>query len=58
VHDLGEKIGCGAHLASLRRMSSGRFDVAKAVPFEKLLTRSRKELEPDIIPIFKLTGTE
>ncbi len=54
VHDLGDKIGCGAHLLTLRRLVSGRFDVANAVRFEDVLTRSRKELEQSVIPVFKL----
>jgi tRNA pseudouridine55 synthase len=32
ARDLGEALGCGAHLASLRRTRSGQFDVADAVP--------------------------
>src|SRR5262245_48071958 len=31
AHELGQKLGCGAHLASLRRVASGKFDVAQAV---------------------------
>src|SRR6266566_1449298 len=31
VHDIGEELGCGAHLKSLRRLKSGRFDVAQAI---------------------------
>src|SRR5436190_3891833 len=27
AHDLGQNLGCGAHLASLRRLASGKFDV-------------------------------
>jgi tRNA pseudouridine55 synthase len=30
AHDLGERLGCGAHLAALRRTSSGGFDVDDA----------------------------
>src|ERR1043166_4642294 len=30
AHDLGQKLGCGAHLARLRRVVSGKFDVADA----------------------------
>lgn len=58
VHDLGQKIGCGAHLATLRRLASGRFQVADAVRFEDLLGRSRKDLEQLVIPVFKLAGVE
>ncbi|UCD55554.1 MAG: tRNA pseudouridine(55) synthase TruB [Candidatus Omnitrophota bacterium] len=36
AHDIGEKIGCGAHLASLVRTRIGPFDVQDAVPFGQL----------------------
>lgn len=58
IHDLGQKIGCGAHLANLRRVTSGRFEVASAVRYEDALKMSRKELEQKIIPVFKLAGAE
>jgi tRNA pseudouridine55 synthase len=58
VHDLGQKIGCGAHLATLRRLISGRFDVANAITFEDVLKLSRKELETRVIPVFKLAAPE
>jgi tRNA pseudouridine55 synthase len=54
AHDLGQKIGCGAHLASLRRVKSGEFEVNKAVPLETVLKLSRKQLEPCLVPFFKL----
>ncbi|MFO1498113.1 MAG: tRNA pseudouridine(55) synthase TruB [Verrucomicrobiota bacterium] len=54
IHDLGQKVGCGAHLAALRRLVSGRFDVANALRFEDALNLSRKELEEKVIPVFKL----
>ncbi len=31
VHDIGEELGCGGHLKSLRRVKSGRFDVDHAI---------------------------
>ena len=34
--DIGEALGCGAHLAALRRVASGGFDVADAIDFERL----------------------
>lgn len=55
AHDLGQKIGCGAHLATLRRVKSGAFDVANAIPFEDLLKLSPRELEQRVIPFFNLT---
>lgn len=36
ANDLGEKLGCGAHLIGLRRTKSGRFTLRDAVPLRKL----------------------
>jgi tRNA pseudouridine55 synthase len=36
AHDLGERLGCGAHLSALRRTSVGRFSMASAIPLETL----------------------
>ena len=36
AHDLGENLGCGAHLIGLRRTRSGRFTLRDAVPLRKL----------------------
>jgi tRNA pseudouridine55 synthase len=34
ARDLGRVLGCGAHLAALRRTRSGTFDISQAIPFE------------------------
>jgi len=36
AEDIGRKIGVGAHLASLRRIAAGKFDLSKAVTIESL----------------------
>ncbi len=54
AHDLGQKFGCGAHLATLRRLSSGKFDVAQAIQFEEVLQLSPRQLETYVIPFLKL----
>ena len=54
AHELGQKIGCGAHLATLRRSVSGKFDIADALPLEKILQMSLSELEKRVIPFLKL----
>ena len=36
AHDLGQRLGCGAHLTALRRTASGRFTVAQAVTLADL----------------------
>jgi len=54
AHELGQKLGCGAHLATLRRTVSGKFDVADAIEFEQVLGLSTAELEKRVIPFLKL----
>lgn len=58
AHDLGQKAGCGAHLYTLRRVTSGRFDVADAMPFEDLLKLSRDVVVKRVIPFLKLAQAE
>lgn len=36
VHDLGQAVGCGAHLTALRRTSVGNFGLDQAVEMEKV----------------------
>jgi tRNA pseudouridine55 synthase len=54
AHDLGQKLGCGAHLAKLRRVASGKFDVAQALPLAEVLKLSARELEKHVLPFLKL----
>ncbi len=58
VHDLGQKIGCGAHLATLRRLNSGKFDVANALKLDPLLQMDEKALATHVIPFLKLASME
>jgi tRNA pseudouridine55 synthase len=44
VHDIGETLGCGAHLKSLRRTKSGRFDVINAITVDEIKNAPREEL--------------
>jgi tRNA pseudouridine55 synthase len=44
VHDIGEILGCGAHLKSLRRTKSGRFDVANAITVDQIKSVTREEI--------------
>lgn len=36
AHDLGTRLGCGAHLETLRRVRSGPFDEGASVPLEEI----------------------
>ena len=56
AHELGQKVGCGAHLATLRRVASGKFDVAQAIQFEEVMQLSPTELERRVLPFLKLAG--
>jgi tRNA pseudouridine55 synthase len=56
AHDLGQKLGCGAHLTTLRRSVSGKFDVADATPLEEVLKLTPTELQKKIIPFLKLAA--
>lgn len=54
AQDLGQKVGCGAHLLNLRRVTSGKFDVADAIEFEQVLKMSVPDFEKRVIPFVKL----
>jgi tRNA pseudouridine55 synthase len=47
AHDLGQRVGCGAHLTALRRMQSGEFGIAQAVPLDRISSS-------DLIPMERL----
>ena len=51
AHDIGEQLGCGAHLKNLRRTRSGRFTLERAVTVEELKTMDRKFLIEKIISL-------
>jgi tRNA pseudouridine55 synthase len=56
IHELGQQLGCGAHLASLRRTASGKFDVGNALPLDQLLQLDIPRLEQRVIPMLQLNN--
>ena len=58
AHDIGQKLGCGAHLKTLRRLVSGSFDVTNAISLDSVLKLSSAELEKRVIPFFKLATAD
>lgn len=52
--DLGETLGCGAVMTSLRRTSACGFSLADAVALESARTLSREEIECLLIPTERL----
>jgi tRNA pseudouridine55 synthase len=58
AHDLGQNLGCGAHLTALRRVASGKFDIRDALPLEDILQFSKEELIAHVIPLLDLKRYE
>jgi len=54
VDSLGDTLGCGATLSSLRRTRIGKFDVAEAVSFQKLLETDIRNFASLVHPISKV----
>jgi tRNA pseudouridine55 synthase len=50
VHDLGQKLGCGAHLAGLRRTASGALRVEQALTLDQIEALSLPQIEQRLIP--------
>ena len=51
AHDLGEMLGCGAHLAALRRIGVGGFDLECAHTLESLAAMSADERDACLLPV-------
>lgn len=56
AEDIGEALGCGAHLAALRRTGSGALDVADAITIEALQALEPGEREALLRPPQVLLG--
>jgi tRNA pseudouridine55 synthase len=56
-HDIGERLGVGAHLEQLRRTESGGFTVAQAITLDALLQHETLQLMNVVIPMHTLVGT-
>jgi tRNA pseudouridine55 synthase len=52
--DIGEALGCGAHLAQLRRAQSGDFNVADAIPLDDLLKLDQAQFAGRLIPLHRV----
>lgn len=55
-HDIGERLGVGAHLEKLRRTESGGFSVGQATPLDALLQRDTMQLVDLVIPMHAIAG--
>jgi len=57
AHDLGAKLGCGAHLSALRRTATDRFNVAQALTLAQIEELSIPEIEKRLIPVHQAVPT-
>ena len=53
--DVGEALGCHAHLSRLRRTESGDLSLKEAIPLHRALQMSRDELECQLLPVWKFS---
>jgi tRNA pseudouridine55 synthase len=51
AHDIGDALGCGAHLKNLRRSKSGRFDVGGAITVDQIRNGAREEVLDRILTL-------
>jgi len=51
AEDIGQTLGCGAHVERLRRTAVGRFDVEQAYDFERLQRMSEEERLAALLPL-------
>ncbi|MEI6350119.1 MAG: tRNA pseudouridine(55) synthase TruB [Verrucomicrobiota bacterium] len=49
--DIGNELGCGAHLKTLRRTKSGKFNLERSVTVDDLRTKTAAELTEKIISL-------
>ncbi|HEV2221253.1 MAG TPA: tRNA pseudouridine(55) synthase TruB [Casimicrobiaceae bacterium] len=54
--DLGEALGCGAHLAALRRTASGGFDIGDAHTIDALAAMENLVRDGCLLPVSSLTA--
>ena len=48
--DIGEALGCGAHLTALRRIATGGFDVSQCVTLDALEAMDEEERLAQLLP--------
>jgi len=55
AHDIGAKLGCGAHLSALRRTRSGKFTLDRAVTVADLKTAPREDLLKAMVSLAEIS---
>jgi tRNA pseudouridine55 synthase len=57
MHDLGQNLGCGAHLTGLRRTKIDQFGIENASPLEEIENMGHSEFQNMLIPIREAVPT-
>jgi tRNA pseudouridine55 synthase len=52
AHDLGSKLGCGAHLSALRRTATDKFHISQALTLDQIQALSLPEIEKRLISVY------
>ncbi|MBE86128.1 MAG: tRNA pseudouridine(55) synthase TruB [Verrucomicrobiales bacterium] len=55
AHEIGSKIGCGAHLSALRRTKSGKFSANGAVTFSELKNGTRESVASSALSLAEVS---
>lgn len=53
AHDLGQKLGPGAHLSALRRTASGQFNIGQCLTLDAIEALPLPEIEKRLIPVYE-----
>lgn len=56
AQDIGEALGCGAHLAALRRTRTAGLDIARALPLEEVLSSTSQQCQAALLPVDALVS--
>ena len=55
AHDIGQDLGCGAHLSALRRTRSGKFNVEGAMTATELKTATAEQIQNSLISLAQIS---
>ena len=55
AHDIGQTLGCGAHLSALRRTRSGRFTLDRAITADALKTMEADDILKNLISLAEIS---
>ena len=55
AHDIGQDLGCGAHLSALRRTRSGKFTVDRAMTASDLKSATAEDIKNSLISLAEIS---